>query len=309
LMRTFAWAALVMGGYGLVQYFFLPSWDAYWMISAAISSQGLPFPREVRVFSTMNSSAPFATMLMACLIFLFVSGGWIRWPAIALGYCSFFLSLVRTALLGWCVGLLVLLLRTPRAGRLRLISATVATALVVVPTAVFGPFADTIVDRITTFWELRDDTSYQERLNFYQAFLTTALGDVLGAGVGSTSIATKLSHDGQMLGLGYFDSGVMQVPFVLGWGGGVAYAAGVILLIKRASFTSLRRVDGPAHAANAVAISILAQMLSDNTLVGAEGMAFWTSLGLALAASRHARAGGIARIPYGFRPGIAGRVV
>jgi hypothetical protein len=308
LMRTFAWGGLVMGGYGLLQYLFLPPWDAYWMISAAMPSQGLPFPKQVRVFGTMNSADPFATMLMACLIFLFVGGGWIRWPAVALGYCSFLLSLVRTALLGWCIGLFVLVLRMPRDGRLRLISATVATALIVVSTAVYGPFADTIVDRIATLRELGHDTSYQERLQFYQTFLTTALGSVVGAGVGSTSIATKLSHDGQMLGLGYFDSGMMQVPFVLGWGGGAAYAAGVMLLMTRACFTSVPRTDGVAHAANAVTISIFAQMLSDNTLIGVEGMAFWTSLGLALAASRHARAA-TARIPSWFRTGITARAV
>ena len=55
LTRTFVTGGLVMGLYGLIQFFYLPEWDVYWLENAGMDSQGLPFPGLIRVFSTMNS--------------------------------------------------------------------------------------------------------------------------------------------------------------------------------------------------------------------------------------------------------------
>ncbi len=50
------------------------AWDALWMLGSQMSSQGDPVPLcGVRVFSTMNSSGPFAFAMMGAMVF--VHGG------------------------------------------------------------------------------------------------------------------------------------------------------------------------------------------------------------------------------------------
>ena len=74
IFSVFLWGGAILGGYGIYQYFNLLPWDAYWMRNADISSVGFPFPLLVRVFSTMNSSTPFAAMIIPTLLIVFVAG-------------------------------------------------------------------------------------------------------------------------------------------------------------------------------------------------------------------------------------------
>ena len=69
IVSTFIWGMLVMGGYGLIQFFIMPPWDALWMLGSQMNSQGDPVPMGVRVFSTMNSSGPFAFAMMGAMVY------------------------------------------------------------------------------------------------------------------------------------------------------------------------------------------------------------------------------------------------
>ncbi len=56
--RTFL--PLILGvtvPYGLYQYFYLPAWDAQWMIESQMGSIGKALPMELRVFGTTNNPA------------------------------------------------------------------------------------------------------------------------------------------------------------------------------------------------------------------------------------------------------------
>jgi hypothetical protein len=288
LLRTFVWGGLVMGAYGLFQFFLLPAWDVYWMIHVGMDNEGHPYPQEVRVFSTMNSSGPFSFVLLACLLMLFVGGGYIRLPAAVVGYGSFLLGLVRAAWIGWAVGFAALAFRLRKRSRVRLLAAACGTAIVVLPTVTLSPLDKVVAARMDTFSDLQDDDSYQQRREFYLEFLAVAVTTVEGAGIGSVGVSTKLTYTGQPSRFANFDSGIMQIPFVLGWFGSAAYLAGLFLLV-RSALAAGAAIDPVAAAAQAVVLSFLALMVFANSLIAPEGTTFWTFLGLALAAHRYGR--------------------
>src|SRR6185437_2781026 len=49
IVSTFAIGTLLMGAYGVVQYFTLPPWDEFWLVNVDMPSQGYPYPMMFRV--------------------------------------------------------------------------------------------------------------------------------------------------------------------------------------------------------------------------------------------------------------------
>jgi hypothetical protein len=289
IQRTFAWGVLVMGLYGLLQFFNPPAWDRYWMESAPISSIGTPEPFEVRVFSTLNSPGYFSLVMMAGLL-LTLSGGLLRWPAAVAGYASFLLSLVRSAWGAWITGLLFMVAQGGRF-RLRLTATMLVMGLIAWPLLNVGPIAETVDARLQTVTKLEEDTSVDDRLAFYTEFAPTAFFNPEGEGLGSTGLATKLGTAGGDLGeFANFDSGLMNIPFVLGWPGALLYVAGLVWLLSYALPSGRSGSDLFAAAGRGIVVAMLTQLVFANVLVGlSAGMVFWSFLGSSLAArSYHA---------------------
>src|SRR3712207_6929840 len=67
VQRAFVWGVLVMGVYGLIQFFFLPPWDRYWMENSPITSFGLPEPLGDRKSTRLNSSHANISYAVFCL--------------------------------------------------------------------------------------------------------------------------------------------------------------------------------------------------------------------------------------------------
>lgn len=305
IRRVFAWGVLLLGGYGLIQYLAPLPWDRYWMLNAPIASIGLPEPFEVRVYSTLNSPGPFAIFVMAGLLLLLSGGDRLRWPASAAGLVALLLSLVRSAWGGWLVGLLYVAARTRRL-RLRLLLALAATITFTMPLLLLGPVADTVGSRISTLSNPGEDTSFAARAEFYSEFAPKAFLAPLGAGMGGTGLATKLSDSGGELGeLANFDSGIMNIPFTLGWPGTLLYVGALALLLRRA-FGGGVHSDPFTTASQGIVLAVLAQLVFDDFLVGVTGMVFWSFLGLALAARFRREAGG-ERDPVGTLPATPAR--
>jgi len=281
--RTFAWGLLVMGLYGLLQYVDPPAWDRFWMIHAEMNTIGEPEPFEMRVFSTLNSPGPYATVVMAGLLVLLSGGGLLRWPALVAGCVGFGLSLVRSSWGALVVGLLFLAAHRGRS-RSRLIATLVVTGLIVYPLLSFGPLAEVIGNRLQSFGDLHQDTSYIERLQLYSDFASQAFSSGLGQGLGSVGDVTKLSTEGGQLGeLGVFDSGAMLVPLVLGWPGALLYVGGLIWLLFYA-LRGTKRPDLFAAASRGIVAAMLAQSLAGGVTTGLSGAVLWYFLGLAIAA-------------------------
>jgi hypothetical protein len=289
IVNTFIWGMLAMGGYGLIQFFIMPQWDALWMIGSQMNSQGDPVPFGVRVFSTMNSSGPFAFAMMGAMVYVMAAQHRVRWIAGALGFLSFCLSLVRSTWGGWVIALLIQLVKSSNRVRVRIIASAILLAGLSVPLLAFGPVADRMQARLQTLTNLNDDTSYAARNEFYASFAKTAFTDVSGEGLGATGTSTKLSNDGGELGkYGNFDSGVMNIPFVLGWPGTLLYMSGILWLLARALRASFKlRDDKFASACLSLSIAIFAMLVFTNSLVGTGGLLLFMSVFSILSAAHH----------------------
>ena len=280
IINTFIWGMLVMGAYGIVQFAIMPPWDALWMLGSQMNSQGDPVPMGVRVFSTMNSSGPFAFAMMGAMVYVMAANHRVRWIAAALGFFAFGLSLVRSTWGGWVVALLIQLVKSNNRVRLRIVASGLLLAGLCVPLLAVGPVADRMQTRLNSIVNLKDDQSYAARNEFYATFAKTAFTDVSGEGMGATGTSTKLSNDGGQLGqYGNFDSGVMNIPFVLGWPGTLLYLSGILWLLVRAVLASFKmRDDKFVSASLSLGLAIFAMLLFTNSLVGTGGLLLFMSL-------------------------------
>ena len=286
IQRTFVWGVLAIGLYALIQFYYLPDWDRAWMLKVSMASLGNPEPLEVRVFSTLNSPGPFALIMMAGLLLILSSRGLLRWPAAGVGYTSFLLSLVRSAWGGWIVGLLFIIAQRGRF-RPRLLVTLTVVGLLAWPLLTVGPVAEVVNERLETISNIEEDKSAQERQAFYSNFAQNAFFNPVGQGLGSTGLATKLGTDTQALENLNFDSGLMNIPFVLGWPGSLLYLGGLVWLLRNALRGEAARLDLFAAANQGIMVALLFQLLFGNSLIGLPGVVFWSSLGLSLAAHRH----------------------
>lgn len=280
---TFSIGVGVMGTYGIAQFVDPAPWDRFWMQHAPINSIGSPEPYLVRVFGTMNSPGPFALVLTAGLLFLVEERGRRRWLAAALAAAALLLSGVRSAWGGYMLASIFAAATARRGSR-----AIVFGLAIVIISAAFllltvEPIGQFLGRRLATVAELEDDDSLTARLSFYDQLALTSFSQPVGLGLGSTGRATKLDQTGDTASQFFnFDSGLMQVPLVLGWPGSLLYATGICWAIVRA-VRRARDVNSRASIPAAIAVGLIAQMVFSNVLLGVVGMVFWTAVGLALA--------------------------
>ncbi|PMS37459.1 hypothetical protein B0G57_11684 [Trinickia symbiotica] len=282
IVSTFVWGMLVMGIYGAVQFFFMPAWDAMWMIGSQMNSEGDPVRMGVRVFSTMNSSGPFAFAMMGALVLVPAATQRFRWVAAAAGFAAFGLSLVRSTWGGWIIALVIQLAKSSNRVRVRTILGLAVLAGLSLPLLAFGPVAERLSARLQTVSNLDNDQSYAARNQFYATFAETAFTNVAGTGLGATGTSTKLSQpgNGSQLGkYGNFDSGVMNIPFVLGWPGTLLYLCGIGWLLARAIRASFSLGDDKfSSACLALACSVFAMLVFTNSFVSTGGLLLYTSM-------------------------------
>ncbi len=296
IQSTFVWGVLVIGLYGVIQFVDPPLWDQHWMKNVPMASIGKPEPFEVRVFSTLNSPGPFAIVVMAGLLLLLNGGGrLLRWPAASIGFVSFLLSLVRSTWGAWLVGVIFIAAQRGRSSP-RLLASLLVVGLIALPLLSIGPAANIVEERLQSVSNLQQDRSANDRLGFYAEFAHKAFLTPAGEGLGSTGVATKLSTPGgEELGeLGNFDSGLMNIFFVLGWLGTLLYGGGLAWLSLYALRSRGSSSDRFAAASRSIVVAMLIQLIFFNSLNGLSGMVFWSFLGLASAAhvyyaSRHRR--------------------
>jgi hypothetical protein len=284
IQRVFLWGTLAMGTYGIVQFYVLPPWDAHWMNAAQMGSVGQPQPFQVRVWSTINSPGPFASVMVAGLLLAVAAKGPVRLVAGATGFVAFLLSLVRSAWFGWAIGAVFLLARVRGIHKIRLLAAGILLLLFSLPLLLLEPVAETVTSRFQTIQQLEEDHSYSSRLALYRDFLLVSATNVVGEGIGTTGVATKLYDHSGPAWFGNFDNGVLEIMFVLGWPGTILLASGVAWLLSLGFAAGIPRGDLPAQAARAIVIASLAQLPFSNPLVGVAALVFWTFLGLLLSA-------------------------
>jgi len=284
IMHTFIAATVVMGAYGLLQFIDPPAWDRFWMISSKMMSIGQPVPFEVRIFSTMNSPGPFAFEIMGALLLLFVAKSSWRIPAAVFGYLALLLSLVRAAWGGWAIGLLYILYRSKPKHFVRYMLGTLVLVALALPIATYGPIAKHISARFNSIENIQQNASYQSRTELYERFLSTSISNPLGVGLGSLGLAARLSAKGQVAD---FDSGIMEVPYDLGWLGSGLYFVGALWNLLYITSNKRAQSDLFITAATAIALATFSIMIFTNSLIGTTGMLFWGFCGMAVSGIKY----------------------
>ncbi|KAM3114599.1 O-antigen ligase domain-containing protein [Phormidesmis sp. 146-33] len=278
IQRIFVWGAFVMGAYGVVQFLVAPPWDRFWLQNQTTQVFGTPNPLGIRTFSTMHSPQPFAAVMVAGLFILFASRSPIRFPASAVGYLSFLLSLARSAWLSWVVGIVVFLPSLKPKLQMRLIVTILVMMIFVLPLTFIEPFSTVIGSRVQTLFAGKEDVSYADRAEGYSKFLTQALTNVSGEGMGFTIQSSVIGSN---------DSGILTMLLTLGWLGTLPYLGGLLLLIATLVQSQEAKFDAFASTARAIAIATFSQISLNNVMLSSFGMVLWTFIGITIAARQY----------------------
>jgi hypothetical protein len=286
--RAFLWGMLVVSIYGIVQYIAPASWDAYWMANVEMVSIGRPLPYEVRVFSTLNSPGPLATVLAAGLLVLLASrNGW-RWPVTALTLLTFLLTLVRGVWAAWLLGLAVYVAYLPWRTRWRLMTVLAILALAV-PLFILGEPFDPVRTRMLTLVNLGSDVSFVQRMALIPRIAEVIVGSPLGTGIGATGVSAMLH--GSASGIRDFDNGILETLYSLGWAAGGAFLIGTAWLLLRAFRVREAADNRLLKAARAIAVCVAFTAVFGDAFSGVAGMLLWTFLGLLASAEERTYAG------------------
>ena len=276
IQRVFVWGVLVMGIYGIVQYLVAPEWDRLWLSNVDLVSFGQPEPLKIRVWSTMNSPQALASIMMPGLLLLFTERGNLRFLSAGAGYLSFLLSLARAGWLSWLIGLLIFIPSLKARLRMRLATSIIAASLLVIPLVTLEPFSAVINTRITSLSN-SEDNSLNTRLSAYNDFVTPALSEYVGKGLGNETF----------FGINTRDSGIFAMLYSLGSIGTLVYLSSIFLIFFNL-FQSLEiRSDVFASAARAIALGSFSQIGLNIVTSGILGLILWGFLGMSVAAQRY----------------------
>ncbi|WAL58384.1 O-antigen ligase domain-containing protein [Thermocoleostomius sinensis] len=276
--RVFVWGVLIMGIYGIFQFFVVPDWDRFYLENLSATSFGHPLPFKVRVFSTQSSPQSFASVMMAGLILLFGSSGSLRWPASGVGYLSFLLSMARSGWLGWAAGTVAYFPFLKLRLQMRFVLTLLIMVMLVAPLVNMEPFSAGINERLESLSDPQSDRSFEARSEGYSTILGLALSEFIGRGLGSTGPASSL---------GGGDSGIIPLLFSLGWFGLIPYMAGIVLIVFRVLQSGDGGRDSFVSATRAIVLGMLGQVWLNNIFSDVFALIFWGFLGIGMAASKY----------------------
>jgi uncharacterized membrane protein (Fun14 family) len=287
--KAFLYGVLVMSAYGIVQFFLLPKWDAFWMSWVNMDSIGKPLPTEVRVFSTMNGPQILASFLVVGLIIGFTSRLRIRFVAIPLGLLCLALSLARSGWVAMAAGTLYLLFTLPQRQRFRLVLAGVLAAAAMVAALQNPDLQQVMSVRFQSLTDVRNDTSFMDRVDAYRDLFAGTFDTPFGVGMGATpalaeATSRRVVSAGWAQDLG--DSTVAMVITTMGLAGtlvlvGSLFPLGPKLLLGASVNAAYM------HTMRAVLIAMIAEAALDGVVSGPTGFLTWGSVGFCIALSAH----------------------
>ncbi|QLE56085.1 O-antigen ligase domain-containing protein [Nostoc sp. TCL26-01] len=286
IQRVFFWCVLLTGAYGVYQFVVAPEWDRYWLTESGLfTSSGSPEPFGMRVWSTMHSVGPYATVLQAGLLLMFTkSQGFLTFPASAVGYLSFLLTQARSNWGGWLMGIVMIFFSVKTKIQMRLIAIILMIAICVVPLTTIEPISGIVAERMESFTNLQEDTSFRDRSGNYDRNLGLALTNVLGNGLGNI---WKVDEKTGKIEVFVVDSGILDMFFTLGWLGAIPYLGGLLLLIYSVCSYTEARFDSFVSAARAIGLSACAQLIISSGMLSVMGMILWGFLAMAMAAHKY----------------------
>ena len=272
-VRAFLVVMPALGAYAVYQYVDPPPWDQYWMQSAPIDSIGYPVPYQVRVFSTMNSPASYATFTVCGLLLVgFCRSGWSS--ALLAAPCSLglLLSLYRAAWIELVVAVLFCTLFA--ATRRRAVGLAFGGVAAVLVTLTATPFGDAILVRLSSFGDGSQDGSLRERIQEFSTMLNAGDGTLLGHGF--------VFVDGGKIGL-LIDGQIIDCWYTMGLVVGMICLAAFLWAIGQGMSRTASRRDPARVVLGALMAGALAQMPLGGIAAGEAGFLFWSLAALAAA--------------------------
>lgn len=271
--NTFAFVLPVIGLYGVAQYVDPSDWDCYWLKNSPIMSAGSPEPYGVRVFSTMNGPASFATFTAVGLLLIWFRRGGFLFRALAIpAALALFLSLYRTA---WIAMLAAMLFCTFfKATRGRSIPLFIGLVVAVVVTATLTPFGDVIADRLATLTEGSNDGSARERLEEYVTLWNLNDSSLFGIGFVTTDVGSA--------GAMPVDGTIVACWLYMGIVVGLVCLFGLVWAMGEAMFGALRDGSEASVLLGSLGLFFLVEMPLAGISAGEAGYLFWLFMSLAL---------------------------
>jgi len=286
IQRTFMWGVLVMGIYGIVQFFILPEWDHFWAVNSQMESLGKPEALKIRIFSTLNAPAPFGHVMMAGLLLLLVGRGYVNIVAAVPGFAAFLLSLSRQSWGGWFLGLLAIAARATGRLRTRLFVVMCLGGLILLPLITTDAIYSIVSSRFDTFSTIEEDTSLAARLSAYKGVALRIINSPQGYGMGVSGSAARLSQGGNTT-TASLDSGILDISLALGWPGAAFYFAALAMLLWSFLRNRSLRMDPLALASFGIVLAMLAMLTLGKTQKDVSGIVLWTFIGLCVAFIRY----------------------
>ncbi len=279
LLRTFYVALPMLAFYGIYQFVRLPVWDSAWMRNANMRSIGAPLPFLVRIFGTLNTPGPYAAVLVTGMLLILPYKGWLRYPAIAASIVALLLARTRSAWFAFIIGIVGAQLSQPL-GRIPKRTVTLlAVSLLALPLAATPQFRDSILPRLNTLIDLRNDHSFVKRVEFSQQTASNIVESAEGSGLGSTGGAIKLSG---VQGMRSLDNGFLEVFYVFGWPGGTMFFLGIAGLVFQSFRFAEARSDAFANSVRAAALALVSMLPVGDVFTGATGFLIWSMVGLGI---------------------------
>jgi hypothetical protein len=273
--KVFTFGILLMGIYGIFQYFKLPDWDLLWIKETGLESAAGAVDEVtgggMRIWSTMPSSEPFAAIMAGGLLLLASPESRISIASSVVGYVSLLLTLVRSAWVGWLAGLLNLFISFNRKQRVRLTLIVVCLSLLVVPITLTGEFSEKVTGRVSSLSSVENDGSAQIRKETFSTSIDSALSNPIGDGI----------ENGSM------DNALLSTLFYLGWVGAVPYALGLSLACFSLFKIKNKNHDSFIIVCQGIVTSALVRLPVNGANTGVGGVMLWTFLALGIAANKY----------------------
>ncbi|MDT3427141.1 hypothetical protein J2Z22_002677 [Paenibacillus forsythiae] len=289
LLSGYANIAVLVAGYGIVQYLTVPAWDAFWMTNSGMNSIGTPHPLEVRVFSTLNSPGPAATFLVFALVPMILEKRWrgaLSWIGVLLVVVCLLTTLVRAAWLLLLVMLLVYIASSSSKGKWKTLIQVLFVALALFWVVPKLPGAEGLTSRMETLSSIKEDRSYNDRLNLLGNMIPAIKSNPVGQGIGSVGQSTKLGNGGELGEYGIMDNGFIALMLTFGAPGGLLFFCALGMAAKQiiAKVTGSSRLQMYGRLALATWTGAVVGLVSDNGFLGLKGYLIWMLIGLGLGA-------------------------
>ncbi len=287
--HSFVASVLAVAIYGLWQFYTIPPWDAFWLVSVKMTGyMGIPEPTKMTLFSTMGERGPAAMYLCSGLMLLALRPGTlglIRWPSAAIVCYAMLLTYSRTTVI--FAGLAVLLYPVLNRGSgIVPVIALSLLALIGGP-ALMSRLPGQASARIETIGSIHDDGSFQGRIMLLGIAIRNSMSEPLGLGIGAGGMASRVQQASKAAVVD--STGYADTLATYGWIGFVIIMT-ILYRLWRASsdLIAWQMDDANVRIFRAWFIAGMAALFSGNWLAGASF--FWVLAGHCLGLIDEARA-------------------